>query len=53
MVSPSPETDTDGPAYANITVSTEFRDKLRVAKAKRGLTYEQYLRQHVPIETED
>jgi hypothetical protein len=39
--------------YANLTVSTEFRDKVRVAKAEAGLSYEDYLRQHVPIDTED
>jgi hypothetical protein len=39
--------------YANLTVSTEFRDKVRVAKAEEGLSYEDYLRQHVPIDTED
>ena len=38
--------------YANLTVSAEFRDKVRVAKAEDGLTYEAYLSQHLPIDTE-
>jgi hypothetical protein len=38
--------------YANLTVSPEFRDKVRVAKAEQGLSYEEYLRQYVPIEGE-
>jgi hypothetical protein len=42
-----------GRDYANLTVSTEFRDKVRVAKAEAGLSYEDYLRQHVPIDVED
>lgn len=43
----------DGSRHANITVSPEFRDAVRVAKAKAGLTYEGYLRQHVPVDTEE
>jgi len=39
--------------YTTLTVSTEFRDAVRVAKAKQGLSYEGYLRQHVPVDTED
>jgi len=39
-----------GREYANLTVSREFRDKVRVAKAEAGMSYEDYLRQHVPIE---
>ena len=35
--------------YGNLTVSAEFRDKVRVAKAKDGLSYEEYLRQHLPV----
>ena len=33
-------------------VSAEYRDKLRVAKAEEGLSYEEYLRQHLPIGAE-
>lgn len=36
--------------YVNLPVSPEFRDKLRVAKARDGLSYEDYLKQHVPVE---
>jgi len=39
--------------YTTLSVSTEFRDAVRVAKAERGLSYEAYLRQHVPVNTED
>jgi hypothetical protein len=35
--------------YANLTVSAEFRDKVRVAKAEDGLSYEAYLKQHLPV----
>ena len=38
--------------YTSLVVSPEFRDKIRVEKAKRGLSYEEYLRQHLPIEAE-
>ena len=38
--------------YANLTVSAEFRDKVRLAKTKDGLTYEAYLKQHLPISTD-
>ena len=43
---------TDEQEYANLTVSAEFRDKVRIAKAQDGLTYEAYLRQHLPISTD-
>jgi hypothetical protein len=49
-MSQSPDTTEQG--YANLTVSAEFRDKIRVAKAKDGLTYEAYLSRHLPIDTE-
>ena len=39
--------------YTTLAVSTEFRDAVRVAKAEQGLSYEAYLRQHVPVNTED
>jgi hypothetical protein len=35
--------------YANLTVSAEFRDKVRVAKAEDGLSYEDYLKQYLPV----
>ena len=38
--------------YANLTVSAEFRDKVRIAKAEDGLTYEGYLKEHLPIDAE-
>jgi len=39
--------------YTSLTVSTEFRDAVRAAKAENGLSYEAYLRQHVPVGTDD
>ena len=39
--------------YTSLTVSREFRDAVRVAKAKQGLSYEDYLRRHVPVDIED
>jgi hypothetical protein len=49
MASPSHDGGSSGGIdYANLTVSAEFRDKIRVAKAKQGLSYEDYLRQHLP-----
>jgi len=45
--------DTPGREYTSIVVTPEYRDKIRVEKAKEGLSYEEYLRQHLPIETED
>jgi hypothetical protein len=51
VVTTSPSNDGDSDReYANLTVSAEFRNKVRVAKAKEGLSYEDYLRQHIPIE---
>ena len=42
-------TDTE---YTTLVVTPEFRDKVRVAKAEAGLSYEEYLRQHLPIGAE-
>jgi len=52
MSTPTTTSDT-GPEYANLTVSAEFRDRIRVAKAKAGLSYEDYLRQHLPDDIGD
>ena len=38
--------------YTTLVVSPQFRDKIRVAKAEDGLSYEEYLRQHLPIGAE-
>ena len=46
----SSHTGTTDTEYGNIPVSTEFRQKLRVAKAEAGDTYEEYLRKHVSLE---
>ena len=47
MSSPS---GSKGSEYRTIPVSPEFRKQLRVAKAKEGETYEQFLRKHVSLE---
>ena len=39
--------------FRPLPVSESFRDAIRVEKAKEGVSYEQYLRQHLPIETDD
>jgi len=38
--------------YGNIPVSVEYREKLRIAKAKEGCTYEELLKENMetPIE---
>jgi predicted DNA binding CopG/RHH family protein len=51
MTTPSTTSDS-GTEHANLTVSAEFRDAVRVAKAKQGLTYEDYLRQYLPDDIE-
>jgi len=39
--------------YTTLVVTPEFRDKVRVAKAEAGLSYEEYLSRHLPIETDE
>jgi len=36
--------------YATVNVSEEFRDKLRVEKAKRGVSYEELIRQNLTLD---
>ena len=38
--------------YTTLVVSPEYRDKIRVAKAEDGLSYEEYLARHLPIQPE-
>ena len=49
----SQSTGTTDTEYTTLVVTPEFRDKVRVAKAEAGLSYEEYLSQHLPIELED
>jgi hypothetical protein len=35
-----------------LCVSRELRDEIRVAKAKEGVSYDDYLSRHLPIETD-
>ena len=48
----SQPTGSAGREYTTLVVSPQFRDKIRVAKAEDGLSYEEYLRQHLPIGAE-
>jgi hypothetical protein len=45
---PSKQSESD-PEYRNVPVSVEFRDKLRVAKAEQGVSYEEYLRENLSL----
>lgn len=47
---PSTERDENSNDYRPLTVSREFRDKVRVAKAEAGQSYEEYLKQHLPLD---
>lgn len=48
MESPS-TTETESPAHGTIPVSPELRDKIRVAKAEDGLTYDEFLRAELSL----
>lgn len=48
----SQPTGTKDSGHTTLRVSAEYRDKIRVAKAEEGLSYEEYLRQHLPIGAE-
>jgi len=48
----SQSTGTTDREYTTLVVTPEFRDKVRVAKAEAGLSYEEYLSRHLPIESE-
>jgi len=39
--------------YGNIPVSKEYREKLRIAKAKEGCTYEELLKQNMQTPVEE
>jgi hypothetical protein len=53
MPEPTQSTDEGEKSYyASLSVRPEFRDKIRMAKAEEGLSYEEYLRQHLPIEAD-
>jgi hypothetical protein len=50
MSQPTGSTDRE---YTTLVVSPQFRDKIRLEKAREGLSYEEYLREHLPVEVED
>jgi len=39
--------------YATVNVSEEFRDQLRVEKAKRGLSYEELIRRNLTLDLDE
>jgi len=49
MSSPSSNTTESGPEYRTVPVTTELRDKLRVAKAEEGVSYDEYLRENLSL----
>ena len=48
----SKPTGSNGQQYTTLVVSPEYRDKIRVAKAEDGLSYEEYLARHLPVQPE-
>jgi hypothetical protein len=45
---PSTQAESD-PEYRSVPVSVELRDKLRVAKAEQGVSYDEYLRENLSL----
>ena len=41
-----------GRQYTTLVVSPDYRDKIRMAKAEDGLSYEEYLARHLPVKPE-
>jgi hypothetical protein len=48
MESPS-TTEAESPAHGTIPISCELRDRIRVAKAREGMTYDEYLRAELSL----
>lgn len=42
----------DGHQYTTLVVTPDYRDKIRMAKAEDGLSYEEYLARHLPVKPE-
>jgi len=42
----------DGQQYTTLVVTPDYRDKIRMAKAEDGLSYEEYLARHLPVKPE-
>jgi len=49
MSSPSTTDSESTPEYRNVPVSVELRDKIRVAKAEEGVSYDEYLRENLSL----
>lgn len=43
------EPQSKSPSHGTIPVSPELRDKIRVAKAREGLSYDEYLRAELSL----
>jgi hypothetical protein len=51
--SPPDSDDGDSRTFTNVPLSCEFRDKLRVAKAREGLSYDEFLRRRLDVDEGD
>ncbi len=52
MRSPPTSDSDDSQSYTCISVTEEFRDMLRVRKAENGQSYEEFLQEHISLDTE-
>jgi len=46
MSQPTGSTDS---GYTTLSLSPELRDKIRMAKAEQGQSYDDYLKTHLPV----
>jgi len=49
MTSPSTNAAESEPEYSSVPVSVELRDRLRVAKAEKGVSYDEYLKENLSL----
>ena len=45
---PTTQAESD-PEYRSVPVSVELRDKLRVAKAEKGVSYDEFLKENLSL----
>ena len=45
----SKPTDSTDSGYTTLSLSPELRDKIRMAKAEQGQSYDDYLKTHLPV----
>ncbi len=43
------ESQSKSPSYGTIPVSPELRDKIRLEKARKGISYDEYLRNELSL----